>query len=61
MTNKGVVFYEKIMFGGIDGGNADPRIRCGFVCGRDRSNRNGRNLRGFVSADILGLGCNKLD
>lgn len=55
MTNKGVVFYEKIMFGGIDGGNADPRICRGLVCGYDRSNRNGSPPRGFVSTDVLGL------
>lgn len=55
MTSKGVVFYEKIMFGGIDGGNADPRIWRGLVCGYDRSNRNGGNPRGFVSTNVFGL------
>ena len=57
MTNKGVVFYEKIMFGGIDGGNADPRIWRGLICGYDRSNRNGRPPRGFVSTDVFRLEC----
>lgn len=55
MTNKGVVFYEKIMFGGIDGGNADPRIWRSLICGYDRSNRSVSLHRGFVSTDVLGL------